>query len=59
MSLNVVYSPPYFGAVMHKCCIGTSEKSRLMCSNRLMGDECFNNFEDKTFHHHKHISVFF
>ena len=32
---------------------------RLMCSKRLMGDECFNNFEDKTFHHHKHISVLF
>ena len=47
MSLNVLYSPPYFVAVMHKCCIGTSEVSRLMCSKRLMGDECFNNFEDK------------
>ena len=33
--------------------------SRLMCSKRLRGDECFNNFEDKTFHHHKHTSVFF
>ena len=47
MSSNVLYSPPYFGAVMHKCCIGTSEVSRLMCSKRLMGDECYNNFEDK------------
>ena len=47
MSENVLYSPPYFDAVMHKCCIGTSEVSRLMCSKRLMGDECFNNFEDK------------
>ena len=23
---------PYFGAVMQKCCIGTSEVTRLMCS---------------------------
>ena len=30
-----------------------------MCSTRLMGDGCFNNIEDKTFHHHKHISVLF
>ena len=47
MSLNVLYSPPYFSAVMHKCCIGTSEVSRLMCSTRLIGDGCFNNFVDK------------
>ena len=24
-----------------------------------MGDGCFNNIVDKTFHHHKHISVLF
>ena len=33
--INVLYSPPYFGLVMHKCCIGTLEVSRLMCSTRL------------------------
>ena len=32
---------------MHKCCIGTSEVSRLMRSKWLMGDECLNSFEDK------------
>ena len=48
------------GAVMLKCCIGTSEVSRLMCSTRLMGDGCFNNIvEKKPFHHHRHIYVLF
>ena len=47
MSLNALYSPPYFGVVMHNCCIGTSEVSRLMCSTRLKDDGCFNNFVDK------------
>ena len=32
---------------MCKYRIGTSEVSRLMCTKRLMGDGCFNNFEDK------------
>ena len=44
---RVLYSPPYFGAVMHKCCIGTSEVSRLMRSVQLMGDGCFNNIVDR------------
>ena len=39
-----LYSPPYFGAVMYKCRTETSEVSRLICSKRLMGDKCFNNF---------------
>ena len=47
MSLDVLYSPPYFGEVMHKCCIGTLEVSELMCSIGLMGDGCFNNIVDK------------
>ena len=59
MPKNVLYSPPYIGAVMHKCCIGTSEVSRLMSNTRLMGDGCFNNIVHKPMHHHKHISVFF
>ena len=46
-AINVFYSPPYFGAVMYKCCMGTSEVSRLMCSTQLMDDGCFNNIVDK------------
>ena len=59
MSRNVLYSPPYFDAVMHKCCIQTSEVSRLICSTQLMGDVCFNDIVDKTFHLQKRISVLF
>ena len=47
MSYNVLYSPPYFSAMMHKCCIGTLDVSRLMCSTRLITDGCFNNIVDK------------
>ena len=47
MPLDVLYSPLYFDKVMYKCCIGTSEVSRLMCSTQLMGDGCFNNIVDK------------
>ena len=43
--------------VIQKCCIGTSEVSKLMCSTRFMGDGCFNNTVDKTFYCHKHVSV--
>ena len=59
MTKNVLYSPPYFCAVMHKCCIGMSEVSRLVCSTRLMGDGYCNNIVDKKFNQHKHISVLF
>ena len=48
MLLNVLYSPPYFSLVMHKCCIGTLEVSRLMCSTRLRGVRCFNNIVYKS-----------
>ena len=59
MSLNVLYSPPYFDVVMQEFCIRKSKVSSQCCSTRFMGDACLNKIVVKSFHVHKAFLCYF